>query len=143
VAVTRHERHRELLERVGVATCEPGDVEAGPRGRFDVVVEASGSPAGFELARRAVRPRGTIVLKSTYAAGRLELDASSLVVDEVTIVGSRCGPFAPAMRLLERGAVDVAPLVEARYPLEEGAAAFEHAARPAALKVLLTLGPTA
>jgi threonine dehydrogenase-like Zn-dependent dehydrogenase len=138
LAVVRHARHRELLERVGVATCGPDDVEA--RGRFGVVVEASGSPAGFELARRAVRPRGTIVLKSTYAAGRLELDASSIVVDEVTIVGSRCGPFAPALRLLERGAVDVAPLVEARYPIERGADAFEHAARPAALKVLLTMG---
>jgi len=80
------------------------------------------------------------VLKSTYAAGRLELDASALVVDEVSIVGSRCGPFAPALRLLERGAVDVAPLVEARYSLEDGAAAFVHAARPAALKVVLSTG---
>lgn len=142
VAVVRHERHRRLMERAGVATCEAGEIEAGPRGRFDVVVEASGAPAGFALARHAVRPRGTIVLKSTYA-GRLELDASSLVVDEVTVTGSRCGPFAPALRLLERGAVDVAPLVEARYPLEEGAAAFEHAARPAALKVLLTVDPRA
>jgi threonine dehydrogenase-like Zn-dependent dehydrogenase len=143
VAVARHARHRELLARVGVATCAPDEVEAGPPGRFDVVVEASGSPAGFALARRAVRPRGTIVLKSTYAGGRLELDASSIVVDELTIVGSRCGPFAPALRLLERGAVDVAPLVEARYPLEQGPAAFEHAARPAALKVLLQIGPAA
>jgi threonine dehydrogenase-like Zn-dependent dehydrogenase len=132
-AVERTERGRALLEQVGVPWIEGDSVVPGS---FDVVVEASGSPAGFDLARRAVRPRGTIVLKSTYA-GRLELDASSLVVDEVTIVGSRCGPFEPALRLLERGLVDPMPLIEARYPLDSGVEAFAHAARPGALKVIV------
>jgi threonine dehydrogenase-like Zn-dependent dehydrogenase len=106
---------------------------------FDIAVECTGNPDGFAIARRALRPRGTLVLKSTYA-GTNELNASALVVDELTVIGSRCGPFAPALRLLEEGGVDVAPLVAARYPLEEGADAFEHAARPGVLKVLLEIG---
>ena len=126
----------ELLRARGAAVCLEEDVEdAG----FDVAVECTGDPAGFGIARRALRPRGTLVLKSTYA-GRLEVDASALVVDEITVIGSRCGPFAPALRVLEEGGVDVTPLVAARYPLEEGAAAFEHASRPGVLKVLLEIG---
>jgi threonine dehydrogenase-like Zn-dependent dehydrogenase len=83
-----------------------------------------------------VRPRGTIVLKSTYH-GKAAIDLAPFVVDEITIVGSRCGPFDPALALLARGAVDPRPLIEARYPLADAVAAFEHAARPGALKVLV------
>ena len=83
-----------------------------------------------------MRPRGTIVLKSTYH-GKAEVDLARFVVDEITLVGSRCGPFAPALALLASGRVDPRPLVEARYPLVEAVAAFEHAARPGALKVLV------
>ena len=75
-------------------------------------------------------------MKSTYAGG-LTLDAFSVVVDEITLVGSRCGPFVPALRLLAEEKVDPRPLIEARYPLEEGLAAFERARRAGALKVLL------
>jgi len=88
------------------------------------------------VAQRAVRPRGTLVLKSTYA-GALTLDASALVVNEVTLVGSRCGPFAPALRLLAEGRVAVQPLIHARHPLGEGVAAFEEAQRTGVLKVLV------
>ena len=77
-------------------------------------------------------------MKSTYA-GELALDASAVVVDELTLVGSRCGPFAPAVRLLADGLVDVDPLVHARYPLRDAVAAFEHAQRPGVLKVLLEI----
>jgi threonine dehydrogenase-like Zn-dependent dehydrogenase len=126
----------ELLRARGAAVRLEGDVE---NAGFDVAVECTGNPAGFGIARRALRPRGTLVMKSTYA-GRLEVDASGLVVDEITVVGSRCGPFAPALRLLEEGGVDVTALVAARYPLEEGVAAFEHASRPGVLKVLLEIG---
>jgi threonine dehydrogenase-like Zn-dependent dehydrogenase len=77
-------------------------------------------------------------MKSTYAGG-IEIDASSLVVDEITLVGSRCGPFPPAIRLLAGGAIDVDPLLHARYPLEQALAAFEHARRPGVLKVLLDM----
>ena len=102
----------------------------------DLVVECTGHPDGLELARRAVRPRGTIVLKSTYH-GKAEVDLARFVVDEITLVGSRCGPFAPALAHLADGRVDPRPLVEARYPLADAVRAFEHAARPGALKVLV------
>ena len=99
-------------------------------------MECTGNPDGLALALRAVRPRGTVVLKSTYH-GQATLDLARVVVDEVALVGSRCGPFAPALALLAGGQVEVRPLVEARYPLSEAAAAFDHAARPGALKVLV------
>jgi len=108
-----------------------------PSGRpADLVVECTGNPDGLALALGLVRPRGRVVLKSTYH-GELRLDMSAVVVDEIALLGSRCGPFAPALALLERHAVDVAPLVHARYPLAAALAAFEHAARPGVLKVLV------
>jgi len=100
------------------------------------VVEATGSPSGFELARHALRPRGTLVLKSTYAE-KITLDLAPLVVDEITVVGSRCGPFEPALRLLEHGLVDPVPLISARFPLGEGAEAVEAAQDRDVMKVLL------
>ncbi|MEX1020269.1 MAG: alcohol dehydrogenase catalytic domain-containing protein, partial [Litorilinea sp.] len=84
----------------------------------DVVVDATGRAAGFATARRLVRPGGTLVLKSTFAEPTTAVDLSSLVVDEVRVVGSRCGPFAPALRLLAAGRVDVEPLISAEYPLD-------------------------
>ena len=83
-----------------------------------------------------MRPRGTVVLKSTYH-GDLALNVAMVVVDEITLVGSRCGPFAPALELLSRGAVDVRPLLAARYPLRDAPAGYEHAARPGTLKVVI------
>lgn len=130
--VARRERQIALLQGYGVHVITASEILAG---RSDVVIEATGSPEGFELARRAVRTRGTIVLKSTYA-GSLTINMSAVVVDEVTLVGSRCGPFEPALRLLEQGRVNPAALLDGRYPLEEGVQAFEHAARPGVLKVL-------
>src|SRR5438445_5740163 len=103
---------------------------------FDVVIECSGNPDGFEIARRAVRPRGTIVMKSTYA-GALTVNASSLVVDEITLIGSRCGPFDKAIDLLAAKKVAVRDLIDAVYPLDDALTAFEHAQRKGALKVLL------
>lgn len=107
-----------------------------PLRAFDLVVECTGSPAGFEHARQLLRPRGTLVLKSTYH-GLPQVNLTMIVVDEIAIVGSRCGPFAAALRLLEQRRVDVRPLIHARYPLAQGAQAFEHAQRPGVLKVLL------
>jgi 2-desacetyl-2-hydroxyethyl bacteriochlorophyllide A dehydrogenase len=132
-AVARHPRQRQLLERAGIPWLDEKEV---PERAFDRVVEATGAPAGFVLARRALRPRGTLVLKSTYR-GRMEVDLSSLVVDEITLLGSRCGPFAPALRLLEQGLVDPLPLIDGRFALEEGEAALARAAEPGAMKVLL------
>ncbi len=131
--VARHKNQIDLLAMRKIRTWNEGEVV---ERKADVVIEATGSETGFALARRMVRPRGTIVLKSTYT-GDLCTNFSSLVVDEITLVGSRCGPFAPALRLLESRQVDPTPLIMARYPLEEVLPAFDCAARPGALKVLL------
>jgi threonine dehydrogenase-like Zn-dependent dehydrogenase len=104
--------------------------------QFDFVVEVTGNPAGFAQALRLIRPLGTIVLKSTFA-GESQLDLSKIVVGEITIVGSRCGPFAPALRLLAQEAIEIDPFVMAEYPLSDALAAFEKAAQPGVLKVLL------
>lgn len=133
LAVGRDRGRLARLARRGIRIGLPSDI---PERGADLVIECTGSPEGFPLARRALRPLGTLVLKSTYA-GELSLDASSLVVDEITLVGSRCGPFAPALELLAAGEVEVASLVDARYPLTRALAAFEHAARPGALKILI------
>ncbi|NTU71135.1 MAG: alcohol dehydrogenase catalytic domain-containing protein [Coriobacteriia bacterium] len=131
--VARHTIQRALLTKRGItAIAEDTVVERG----YDVVVEATGSPDGLALARRAVRPRGTLVLKSTYA-GEVTLDLSAFVVDEITVVGSRCGPFAPALRLLERGDVDPTVLIAERFALADGVAAMAHAAERGVMKVLL------
>ena len=105
----------------------------------DIVVEATGSAEGFATARRLLRPRGTLVLKSTFH-GEVTLNLSTVVVDEVTLVGSRCGPFPAALRLLEQRLVEVESLIHVTYPLNEGLAAFEQAAAPGVLKVLLAAG---
>jgi threonine dehydrogenase-like Zn-dependent dehydrogenase len=131
----RHAEKLDLLKPHGIAIGDPDSVEPG---MFDIVVECTGNTDGFETARRVLRPRGTLVLKSTYA-GDLTFDASALVVDEITLVGSRCGPFAPALELLASGTIDVTPLIHARYALEGGLDAFEHAVRPGVLKVLLEM----
>lgn len=132
----RHEAKLALLRARGIETAQS---DRSIPGGFDVAVECTGNAAGFAVAQRAVRPRGTLVLKSTYA-GALTLDASSLVVNEVTLVGSRCGPFAPALRLLGEGRVAVEPLIHARYPLATAVAAFEHSQQPGVLKVLIENG---
>jgi 2-desacetyl-2-hydroxyethyl bacteriochlorophyllide A dehydrogenase len=131
--VARHALQRILLDSRGIATTAEGDLA--PRS-FDVVVEATGSPGGLDLARAALRPRGTLVLKSTYA-GEVTLDLSPFVVDEITVVGSRCGPFTPALRMLERGDVDPTGLIAERYPLADAVAAMQRAQERGVLKVLL------
>jgi threonine dehydrogenase-like Zn-dependent dehydrogenase len=129
----RHPLQQRILGDWGISWIEEGEIAE--RG-FDIVVEASGSPDGFALARRAVRPRGTLVLKSTYH-GELTANFSSLVVDEVTLVGSRCGPFEPALRLMKTGLIDPRPLIQGVYEFEDGQKAFEQAARPGGLKIIL------
>lgn len=103
---------------------------------YDFVVEATGNEEGLTHALRLTRPRGTLILKSTYT-GKANIDLTKLVVGEITTIGSRCGPFAPALRLLARKQVDVQALIDAEYPLSEGLDAFAHAARPGVRKVLL------
>ncbi len=134
--LARQPRQQGLLSARGIQVVQAGNVETG---RSDVVVEATGSADGFNLARQAVRPGGTIVLKSTYK-GQIEVNLSAVVVDEITLVGSRCGPFPPALRLLETGQVDPLPLVDARFPLAEATRGIQAAGERGVLKVLLEAG---
>ncbi len=101
----------------------------------DFVVDCTGSPVGFEMALQTVRPCGTVILKTTVAA-KQSLHLAPIVIDEVTVLGSRCGPFGPALEMLNDGRVIVDLLISASYPLEESTAAFEHAQQSDALKVL-------
>jgi threonine dehydrogenase-like Zn-dependent dehydrogenase len=106
----------------------------------DVVVECTGSPEGLDVALQLVRPRGTIVLKSTYAdAGPVNL--APLVVNEVTLLGSRCGPFPEAINALARQAVEVRSMISRTFPIEQAADAFKAAADPANIKILLKIKP--
>ncbi len=126
---------QQLLTARGIKVIADGDVQSQ---KWDVVIEATGSTDGFTLARRAVRPRGTMVLKSTYK-GDMNVNISSIVVDEITVLGSRCGPFEPALRLLETREVDPSVLISDRYKLTDALKAFEKAAQPGVLKVLLEI----
>ena len=129
-------RRRESLRLPRSWGMETGLAVEADSDAFDMVVEATGNAAGLETSLRLVRPLGTLALKSTFA-GAPAVDLTKIVVGEVTVVGSRCGPFAPALRLLERRQVDVESFIEAEYPLVEGLEAMDHAARPGVLKVLL------
>jgi threonine dehydrogenase-like Zn-dependent dehydrogenase len=131
--VGRHRAKLALLERRGIATLVPESV---PERQADVAVDCTGNPQGLGLAVRAVRARGTVVLKSTYH-GEAAVNLSGVVVDEITIVGSRCGPFGKALDLLAGGQLGVADLAGAEYPLDRGARAFEAAGQPGMLKVLV------
>ena len=138
-------RRSESLALAGTWRLHSDLTGAAGKSSFDLVVEATGDPAGFAEAIRLVRPRGTLVLKSTYAAatrpdaGRPSrpFDLTEIVVAEIRVVGSRCGPFAPALRLLEDRVIDLDALIDGEYPLSEGLAAFNHAARPGIRKILL------
>ncbi|MCL5075477.1 MAG: alcohol dehydrogenase catalytic domain-containing protein [Chloroflexi bacterium] len=129
-------KHPEKLAIVGRRGLETAILGTAEVVGADVVVDCTGQASGFALAKSIVRPRGTIVVKSTFHDDDL-LPLSPLVVDEVTVVGSRCGPFKSALRLLERRLVDVASLVTAIYPLDDGVKAFQQASTKGALKILL------
>ncbi|MCU0485045.1 MAG: alcohol dehydrogenase catalytic domain-containing protein [Anaerolineales bacterium] len=131
-------RYPQQIALLSAQNIEAGFAEDLSDRSFDIVVEATGSPAGFDLARRVIRPRGTIVLKSTYH-GKIQADFSELVVREITVIGSRCGPFEPALRLLSTGSVDPRPITAARFRVDQGLEAFSKAGLPGTLKVLLEL----
>jgi alcohol dehydrogenase len=133
--IGRHAHKLAILRRRGIPTL---DTLVEWYGRFDVVIDCSGQASGFELARQLLRPRGTLVLKSTFH-GAQEMRMAPLVVDETTVVGSLCGPFAPALRLLEQRLIEVETLLEAEYPIEQGVEAFKRAMSPGALKVQIVL----
>lgn len=134
--VGKHRSKMAIAATNGVECIELRDLTPSMNGRFDVVVEASGSESGFATALDLVRPCGKIVLKSTFH-GTPAWQASRVVVDEITIVGSRCGRFAPALDLLATGSVDIEGLIAEEFPLADGVAAMERAAEKGMLKILL------
>jgi threonine dehydrogenase-like Zn-dependent dehydrogenase len=129
-----------VLENAGAAVTLVGRRSRARARFFDLVVEATGSPLGMPRALALARPRGTIVWKSTYHSPA-RFDAAPLVVNEITVVGSRCGRFEPALDLLARRKVDAARLIDAEFPLARAVAALAAAARPGARKVLLRSRP--
>jgi len=135
VLIGKHSSKLRIAERRGIETARRK--EAAKRTReFDVVIEASGSASGFGLALGLLRPQGQLVLKSTFH-GKTELDATPIVVDEISIVGSRCGRFTPALDLLKKDAIDVDSLISEEYSLSNGVHAMRRAATRGVLKVLL------
>ncbi len=136
VLIGKHASKLKIAAQAGIRAMELSKVEIDPASRFDYVVEASGAPGGLKLALDLVRPRGTIILKSTFH-GAVQLETSRIVVDEISIVGSRCGRFEKAIGLLEQGKVDVEPLIAAEFKLDDGVAAMKQAQHNSTLKVLL------
>jgi len=130
----RHEEKLAIAARQKVRTMRAEELRESRA--FEIVIEATGSPKGLGTALEMVKPRGTIVLKSTVADPG-EVNLSRAVVDEVTLVGSRCGPFAPAVAALASGRIHVQPFVSAVYPFDDALSAFERAGQKGALKVLL------
>ena len=132
--VGRNEHTLGFCEKKGIQTVPVSDLV--PKADRDVVVDCSGSPEGLETAMKLVRPRGTLVLKSTCAAGS-QLNLAPLVVNEITLLGSRCGPFPDAIGALARRDIDVESMISRQLPLARGTEAFEMAADPRHIKILL------
>jgi threonine dehydrogenase-like Zn-dependent dehydrogenase len=130
----KHKNKLELLENLGIKT--KIGIDSDDNQKFDLVIEATGSNSGFADTMKLVKPRGTVILKSTLASKK-NLDLTPMVLNEVTVVGSRCGPFGPAINALASGMISVDNLIDSIYSLEKFQEAFEHAKKPDTLKVLL------
>ncbi len=133
--VGKHQGKLQIAARRGLETMTIAEAQARAK-KFDVAVEASGSASGFSLALDLLSPRGVLALKSTFH-GAAEMDAARIVVDEISVIGSRCGRFASALELLKTGAVDVESLISEELRLTEGLRAMQRAKEPGVLKVLL------
>jgi threonine dehydrogenase-like Zn-dependent dehydrogenase len=136
VLIGKHAEKLRLAAEAGITTIELAKLNVETLPRFDFVVEASGAASGLQLALELVKPRGSVILKSTFH-GAVQLDTSRIVVDEISIIGSRCGRFEKALDLLATDQINVEPLIAAEYPLTEGSAALQHAGHTGMLKVLL------
>jgi len=134
--IGRHPRKLALCEKWSIRARALADIV--PRHDQDIVVDCTGSSEGLELALQMVRPRGSIVLKSTVADGKA-LNLAPVVIDEVNIIGSRCGPFREAIAALAEKRIDVASLIHRRMRIEQGVEAMELAGQSGVLKVILTM----
>ena len=132
-AVGKHASHLDMLREHGIQTRLLSEWDRTPR---DLVVEATGTTSGLTMAMQATRPRGVIILKSTVAA-KEAVDLAPLVINEIAVIGSRCGPFRPALEALREGRIRTQPLVEASYQLESAGEALNRARQNGSLKVLL------
>lgn len=133
--IGKHAEKLRIAARRGIETAMVDDARR-RGGEFDVVVEASGAESGFALALDMLRARGTLVLKSTFQ-GRTRIDAARIVVDEISVVGSRCGRFAPALELLKKRSVDVESLISEQHALPDGVRAMRRATEQGIIKILL------
>ncbi len=134
--VGKHQNKLDIARAQGVKTALLNDFKI--EKIYDVVVEATGSVNGFETSLALTKPRGVLVLKSTVATGK-ELNLAPIVIDEITVLGSRCGQFPPALRLLESGKIDLTPLISATYEIDNAIEAFEKNKEKDTLKVLLKI----
>lgn len=134
ILVGKHQNKLDIAKAQGVQTALLNDFKV--EKKYDVVVEATGSISGFETALSLTKPRGTLVLKSTVAASK-EFNLAPIVIDEITVLGSRCGQFGPALRLLKSKKIDFSPLISATYPVDNALEAFEKNKEKDTLKVLL------
>lgn len=132
--IGKHQNKLDIAKAQGVRTKLLSDLEI--KKEYDVVIEATGSITGFETALNLTKPRGVLVLKSTVAASK-EFNLAPIVIDEITVLGSRCGQFAPALRLLEKQAIDFKPMISAIYPADKAIEAFEKNKEKDTLKVLI------
>jgi threonine dehydrogenase-like Zn-dependent dehydrogenase len=134
--IGKHADKLRLATAAGIKTVELNNLTIEPAARFDFVVEASGAASGLQLALDLVRARGAIILKSTFH-GAVELDTARIVVDEISLIGSRCGRFERALELLATNQVNVEPLIAGEFALADGVAAMAQAQQPGVLKILL------
>lgn len=137
LVIGKHERKLALLNRLGIETAKLGTVT--PEKFADVVVDCTGSSTGFETAVQFVKPRGTIVMKTTVV-GTPPMSLAPIVIDEITVIGSRCGPFPFALEALRTKRIDVTSLIDGEYSLERGLEALERAGSVGTLKLLLSIG---
>ena len=134
ILVGKHQNKLDIAKAQGVSVKLLNEFEI--KKEYDVVVEATGSVSGFETALALTKPRGVLVLKSTVAASK-EFNLAPIVIDEITVLGSRCGQFPPALRLLQSGRIDLKPMISASYSVDDAIEAFEKNKEKDVLKVLL------
>lgn len=134
--VGKHQNKLDIAKAQGVKTQLLSEFT--PEKKYDVVVEATGSASGFETSMSLTKPRGVLVLKSTVASGK-ELNLAPIVIDEITVLGSRCGQFPPALRLLENHRIDFTPFITKTYSIDESLEAFEANKAKESLKILIKI----
>lgn len=131
----KHRHKLSLIEKRGISTVCADDIKERD---YDIVVDCTGSPSGVVSALQIVRPTGRVVIKTTTAHPRI-VDLNHVVIQELNLTGSRCGPFPPAIRAIEEGKVEVSSIISREYPLEEGVEAFRQAAEKGELKVIVRI----